>query len=66
MRMVLLSNFLVIPGDLGVHSEIGGIRFESLRAAYFWNAPRMSPHFARLLAIPHDRHLIHIRKERGR
>ena len=63
MRMVLLSNLLVIPGNLGVYSEIGGIRAESLRAAYFWDAPDMSPHFARLLAIPHDRHPVYLRKE---
>lgn len=66
MRMVLLSYFLVIPGDLGVDSETGGVRPESLRAADLRDAPHMPPHSARLLAIPDDWHPVHICEEGSR
>ena len=66
MCLVLLSYFLVIPGDLGVDSETGGVRPESLRAADLWDAPHLPPHSARLLAVPDDWHPVHIREEGGR
>ena len=63
MCLVLLSYLLVIPGDMGVDSEVGSLCSKSIRSAHIWDATYMSVDLARILAVSDDRHPLYICQE---